>query len=399
MHYEKIQKEVFERVERIIDDYGPRLAGSQASLNTADDIYNEMMTFADHAHQEEFFVYQGAFLGWIRILVACYVLGIAMLWFGYPVITLGLALLSILILTLQFFLYLPLLDKLYPKRRAKNVYSVIEPTDEVKRQVIISGHHDSAHVFNFFIHQPKLYNMRTTGSIVCVIAMIILSATSIFLTSLPLVTFIINTLLSIGAFLVIQMWFFSSKQAALGAGDNLVATSVALSLGQHYSQQKKTAKGLKHTRLILMSFDAEEEGLRGARDYAKKHQEEFKHVPTYLLNMDCLYDENELFFLTTDLNDFVKLDESLALELVDVASKLNITTKTQKLAFLTGGTDAAELAKVGVHATTLIGMPWTNSARSLVYHTPLDTLKHVKPQVVIDTLKIYKTWIDQIDEK
>lgn len=399
MVYDKIQREVFQRVERLIKKHGPRLAGTKASLDAADDMYQELSSFSDHAHQEEFYVYKGAFLGWIRILVVCYLLGIIFLWLNYPMITLILALISLIVLTLQFFLYLPLLDRFYPKRKAKNVYGVIEPEDNVKQTVIISGHHDSAHVFNFFIHQPKLYNMRTTGSIVCVIMMIVLSAISIFLGRFPIVLLMINSVLSLGGLLVAQMWFFSSKKVAPGAGDNLVASSIAISMGRYYSDLKKMNLGLNHTRIILMSFDAEEEGLRGARAYAKKHKDSFKDVKTYLLNMDCLYDENELFFLTSDLNDFVKLDSSLADELVSVSTQLSLKTKTQPLAFLTGGTDAAELAKVGVHATTLIGMPWTNSSRSLVYHTPDDTLDHVKPQVVVDALKIYHTWIDHIDKK
>jgi len=195
------------------------------------------------------------------------------------------------------------------------------------------------------------------------------------------------------------MWFFSSKKVAPGAGDNLVASSIALTMGKYYRSLRDQGKGLKHTRLILMSFDAEEEGLRGARAYAKNHEDEFRNIKTYMLNMDCLYDENELFFLTSDLNNFVKLDEKFANELVDIGHQLNIKTKTQPLAFLTGGTDAAELAKKGVSATTIIGMPWTNSSRSNVYHTPNDTLDKVSDKVVEDTLNIYQTYISNLDKK
>ncbi len=392
----KIQKEVFERVDRLIKHHGPRLAGTKASLECADELHAEIETFADQTKKDDFDVYQGAFLGWIRILVFCYVMGVGFLWVNLPVVALLLSIFSILVLTLQFFLYLPLLDTFYPKKTARNVFGIIDPKQEVKQQIIISGHHDSAHVFNFFIHQPKLYNLRTTGSIFFVILMTLISTLQILI-HIDWFSLSTNLLLSLGACLVGQMWFFQSKKAAPGAGDNLIASSIAISLGKHFKELRDEGQGLEHTRLIIMSFDAEEEGLRGARAFAKKHHDHFKKTKTYLLNMDCLYDEKELFFLTSDLNDFVPLDEKLAHELVQHAHTLGIHVKTQRQAFLTGGTDAAELAKKGVHATTLIGMPWTNSSRSHVYHTPNDTLDHVHPQVVQDALQIYEHFIREKD--
>jgi hypothetical protein len=52
------------------------------------------------------------------------------------------------------------------------------------------------------------------------------------------------------------------------------------------------------------------------------------------------------------------------------------------IAFLTGGTDAGELARGGAAATTPIGMPWGNTNRSNVYHTPADVLSAVSPEAV-----------------
>jgi len=52
------------------------------------------------------------------------------------------------------------------------------------------------------------------------------------------------------------------------------------------------------------------------------------------------------------------------------------------IAFLTGGTDAAELAKGGAQAITLMGMPWGNDERGSVYHTLADTLDAVSEEVL-----------------
>ena len=131
MNLKLMQEDVFERVDRLIDKHGPRLAGTNASLDCAEDLFQELNTFADHAKKEDFNVFQGAFLGWIRILVFSYTLGLVFLWLGLPLITLIVAIISILILTLQFFLYLPLLDRFYPKKKGRNVYGILEPTKDV----------------------------------------------------------------------------------------------------------------------------------------------------------------------------------------------------------------------------------------------------------------------------
>jgi aminopeptidase YwaD len=393
-HVTSLKNEVFGCADHIIKKFDSRLAGSKESLETADLLEEEMKEFCTTTGHDDFHVFQGAFLGWIRILVVSFLAGIVFLWINQPLVSAALALLSILILIVQFILYLPLLDRLYPKRNARNAYGIIEPLHSVKQQIIISGHHDSAHIFNFFIHQPKWYNMRTTGSIALVISMMVFSVVSFVFADYNMLQIIIKSLLSLSFLIVGQMWFFASKKGTPGAGDNLIASAIALSIGRYFTKENT----LSNTRLILASFDAEEEGLRGARAFAKQHESLINEYPTYLLNADCLYHENELFFLTSDLNNTVKLDRELAEDLVQIAADIGVKTYTQDLAFLTGGTDAAELAKKGVHATTIIGMPWTNSNRSAVYHTLNDTLDHVSPKVVENTLEIFINYIEKKDK-
>ena len=391
--FKRMQEEVFSETQSLIDEFGPRLAGTESDLKASDKLYDMMSKTFDEANQESFYVYKNAFLGWIRILVASYLLAVIFIWLKLYMISFSILLISLLVLIIQFFLYLPLLDKLYPKKEAKNVYGIIEPKGEVEKQIIISGHHDSAKIFNFFIHQPKLYNFRTTGSIVIVIMALI---SSIFLAIFRNQVWLyqgVSVSLSILFLLVGQMWFFASKKGSPGAGDNLVAVFNAIAIGKYFKENP-----LSHTRLIIASFDAEEEGLRGARDFAKKHFHELKKIPTILLNQDCLYDEAELFLLTSDLNDFVDLDIDLAKEVAHTAKHLGIHLPLKPLAFLTGGTDAAELQKIGVPSLSIIGMQWSNSNRNLSYHTPQDKLDKVSPEVIKDVLNIFMTYIQNNDQ-
>jgi hypothetical protein len=391
----KYTEEVFKKTQEIIDKFGPRLAGSKASLDTADHILKAFKENSDEAEKEYFFIHQGAFLGWIRILVFNYALAIVFMWLNLAYVSAILLALSITILVLQFFFYKPLLDKFYPKKLASNVVGIIEPKKEVKQQIIVSGHHDSARIFNFLMHQPKLYNLRTTGSIALVIIMAVVSLFVFLIPTLEALYIYVSIFFTISFLLVGQMWFFASKKGTPGAGDNLVASMIALTIGKHF----KEVEYLHHTRVIMLSFDAEEEGLRGARAYVKKHKKKLNEIPTYLLNADCLYDEKELFFLTSDLNNFVKFDETFVDQLLEVSELAGRFVFKQPLAFLTGGTDAAEFAKEGIKATTLIGMPWTNDNRNQSYHTPNDTLEHVNFDVVLYTLDIFISYIKYKDEE
>jgi hypothetical protein len=338
---------------------------------------------------DEFSIHKGAFLGWINLLVIAYLLSIILIWYNLYWVTLILSIFSILVLVLEFFFYLPVIDFLFPKKKAMNAIGFIKPKKEIKNQIIISGHHDSARIFNFFIYQPKLYHIRVTGSIALVVFLTIFSLAGWLGLNGPLLLWM-KIILSAGSLLIIQMWFFASKKGTPGGGDNLIASTMAIEIGRYFSENK-----LNHTQIIIASFDAEEEGLRGSRAFAKKYKSLFDQYPTVLLNSDCLYHLDDMFFLTSDINGTVKLDENLVSKLSNIAINKGYQSTTKPIGFLTGGTDAGELAKVGVSSTTLIGMPWSNQERSSVYHTPNDTLDHVQVEMIDAAIDIFITYIEE----
>jgi len=175
MNRQAMAEQALFQTDEMIQETGPRLAGTSASLKAADLLSQKLEEFADTVEKEHFFLHKGAFLGWIRILVAAYLLGVLFLWIALPYVTALLLALSLSILIVQFFYYKPMIDKLYPKKTGCNVVGTIEPQGDVTSQIIVSGHHDSARIFNFFIHQPKLYNLRVTGGIALVVFLLLVS--------------------------------------------------------------------------------------------------------------------------------------------------------------------------------------------------------------------------------
>lgn len=62
MDLKSMRFEVFKRVERIIKTHGPRLAGTKADLAAADELYEEINTFADQSTKQDFLFIRARFL-------------------------------------------------------------------------------------------------------------------------------------------------------------------------------------------------------------------------------------------------------------------------------------------------------------------------------------------------
>ncbi|HEY9053588.1 MAG TPA: M28 family peptidase, partial [Rectinemataceae bacterium] len=354
--YKERAEAALELTRKVVEAFGPRLAGSQACGRAAEYILKEAKPFADKAEIERFDVHPGAFLGFIKVLVVFYAFAAAGLAFA-PLASAALSTLGMAILVFGFFLYREMLDPFFPRKEGRNVIAVLEPEGKAEVQLVLSGHHDSAHIFNFYVDKPELYSRRVYAGIGSVVALWLASIAVWIISGLALGTPVFGfdllrglvALAFLGALvLVLPLWGFASDEGTPGAGDNMAASAIALEIFKEFTKRRAAGNGLKRTRLVFASFDAEEAGLRGARAFAKRRKAEFASIPTYGYNMDCIYALSDLRILGSDLNDFVKLDPGAALRLSALAKEEGVDAPTAPLAFLTGGTDAAELQAAGV---------------------------------------------------
>ena len=284
-----------------------------------------------------------------------------------------------------------------------NVYGVIEPSGELRHQVILSGHHDSPYVLGFLLRFKKFARPRLALAVVVYLSILVIAATAAVRESLGTGGLLPTGLMIVegvfGLLFVGPLYFVITRLQSPGAGDNLNSTSMAITSGVHFSLRRKSGTPLRHTRIIILSTDGEEAGMRGAADYVKRHRNELLSVPTSVFNMDSVFSLKELALVTRDRNGTCGLSEEMAEECRQIGAALGHTVSVKPLLPGSGGTDAWTFARLGVKATSLIGISASNIGDKTVYHTLQDTVEQIDPEAVEAALDIAVNYVMYKDQE
>jgi aminopeptidase YwaD len=383
--------------DEVVENFPGRVAGSESTLKAGKRIQVEFEKYCDPGtvQGEDFTIHPKSFLKYIPGLVVIYFTCMTLLYFNLPCIAfIGMAI-ALFVFIAQFVLYWPLLDPLFPMAKGYNVYGRIEPEGEIRQQIIVSGHHDAAYAFQILTHLPKLYfPLMIIGVLLLVVGLLLAlaaSVMSIFGVVLPQWVAIVFMVLGI---FEIPYLFFTTDQVVPGAGDNMLAVALAAETGKLFAEAKKSGHSLlKHTRLIIVSVDAEEAGLRGSRAYVKRHKSELLKTKTFVFNIDSLFCLKGLNFRQSDINSTVKLSRTMAEECAAIAKSLGYSAAISSMPPGGGATDAAPFAQAGIEAIDLNGFGAKDRDRGPVYHTPYDTSKYIEPEAVEAALKILRGYI------
>ncbi len=381
----------------IIKHFGARPSCSEQSNNAAKVLQFMYSIHCDSSQLETFTTHPSAFLGFLTLVpwiyIACLIFIIL---HCYIIAAVGFTI-SIIIATSQFIFYKGTFDFLYTQKEGTNAIGSIEPSNDVRQQIIISGHHDSAYEFRYMRTTPRLYRIRVASIILSILLSFLLG----WLIVVNAYTFdsatahtVLLTFLIILGIANMQMLFFKSKHATPGAGDNLIASTITVALANIFANYRPN-----YTRIIFASFDAEESGLKGSKAFATSHKHEIGSMPTFHFNMDSLYKVDLIQFLTSDVNGFVPLSKELARQCVAIAHAMGYPAKTFAMYPGTGATDAAPVAQAGAIATTLIALPTEVEKQHSVYHTMDDTTSNIQPEVVEAAIAIAVKLVHYIDNE
>jgi aminopeptidase YwaD len=401
----KMARSALELTQSVLEKFPFRVSGSQACLDAGHHLAEILREHCDEVFEEPFEVRPGSLENIGRVTSVAYILSAPLLLIGdvYVYFSAVLSLIGLVYALNGYVFFGRWFTFLFRKKKGCNVSGIIEPSGQVKQQILMAGHHDTAYVITYVQHLQKLASFR----IICAFAAYVLLTVSSIVTSIEhwisgtywIPYWIYVVIVIAGSVFLIPLFFVISRKISPGAGDNMIACTMAIKTAEYFAMQKRQGKALKNTRLVFLCNDAEEPGLYGSYEYAIKHKAELLSIPTFVINVDTIYKQEDLAVITIDRNGTVKLSPQMAEDMQQIASELGVKLTKKKLALGYGGTDAAEFAKIGVEATAFIGISTDFFGSGRVYHTPDDTVDKIEPEAVGSLIDIAVNYIVRKDEQ
>lgn len=403
----------YDIVEKICNEVGPGLPGSPQEKARAKILREEMESILDAGSvtTEGFTMAPRALLEWLPIGAVLVLLSALLnISFGrfsavspWISTSLSLAFSAITMLTgvLQFVLYYEFADPIFAKKESVNVIGTFRKpgTTNVKRLLILGGHHDSAMEvtwlrflgYGYYFVVPTLFIGFITMLVFSIIqfsglitgnAGIIREGT---LGYIPLAYPIIPSV-------IFAAFFNRGKKGGgvvPGAADNLSASALVISMCRFL--KKNPSYIPDDTEIRFISFGSEEAGLRGSRRYVERHLEELKRLDARLLNFETVA-YPEIGILTSDVNGIVKNSPEMVRGVAAAAARAGVPHKVKPFPFGGGGTDAGSFSQAGLKATTLLPFKVPQQMVAF-YHQKWDAPDVLTMEPLLNVLKLAFEWI------
>ena len=388
-------------ITHICKDFEKRDPGSkgeqQACEYMADVLKNECG--CERADVESFKENPGSFFGWIYFTII-FVLAAVAISFFYPLVSIILIVIGLLIVFMQFGLYKKFIDRFFPEKTGHNVTAVKSCKGEVKRRIFFNGHPDAAWEW------PVNYKLGGVGfeghAVICGIGAVYYLVISIMLVAkngLEYVSFdadeTLGLLRLIGLvfvpFLIGLYWMWNENRVVDGANDNLSGCYMGIAI---LKALKEEGIEFENTEVGVILTGSEEAGLRGAKAWCAAHKGEFDDVPTFIFSYDTIHDPKYLMTNYRDLNGTVKADKDVSDLFMEAAKELDISCKKGWVPPLGGATDSAAFAQAGFRATGVTGL---NHKLEDYYHTRRDTYDNMNEQGLADCFAISVKALEMFD--
>jgi hypothetical protein len=401
----------FEIVRRVCDEVGPGSPGSPQERQRAAVFHRELAAHLgqENVSVEEFTLSPGAFLG-AQQLSGLLLLVAALLNFSLgrvpavsPWITaaaaLALAVMAVAIYLLEFIFSREFVDPLFRKAQSVNVIGWLRPagTTEVRRLLILSGHHDSALENTWLRSLGYGFLVYSAVWLVALFAVLVLSAiqlaglifSSDALVRIGSIGWITLAFLVAPAFIYAMFFNMGRKDGGTvpGAVDNLSGSALAVAMCRLLVNNPGYVP--PDTEVRFISFGGEEAGMRGSRRYVERHRDELMRLDARLLNFEMVADP-EIGILISDINGTVKHSAEMVAGAVAAAERAGVPHRVMA-ATLGIGTDAAPFSRAGLQATTL--MPFKIPEQLVAfYHQKWDGPEVVKLEPLHNVLRLAVEW-------
>ena len=373
-----------DEITHIIKTFEKREPGSkgeeQACEYMADVLKNECG--CDSAEVESFKENPGSFFGWIYFTITMVLAAIA-LYFVFPLASVCLIVIGLIIVLLEFGFYKKAVDWAFQEKTGHNVTAVKKPTGEVKRRMVFNGHPDAAWEW------PVNYALGGVGfeshAIICGVGAVFYIVVSILylVHAKTLSGFVFNPEMTYATapwFIKAAFWgllfvpfefglyfMWNKNRIVDGANDNLSGCYMGIAILKYL---KEEGIELENTELAVVLTGSEEAGLRGAKAWSEAHKDDWHDVPTFFISYDTIFDPKYLMVNYRDLNGTVKADKDVCDLFMEAAKAVDVPIKKGWVPPLGGATDNAAFTQAGFRSTGITGL---NHKLEDYYHTRRDT--------------------------
>lgn len=301
---------------------------------------------------------------------------------------------------LEFILSYEVTDAFFPKKKSINLIGTLRKpgTKNIKRLLILSGHHDSAPEntwlrflkYGFFIISGTfLIGLFTivVKNIIQLIGLILNNPSVVRLGTIGWVLLIYPILPSI----IYAMFFTRGKKNGgnvPGAVDNLSACGITAAMSRFLTKNPEYIP--EGTEIRFITFGSEEVGLRGSQRYVARHLDELKLLDARTLNYEMVA-HPEIIILTSEIHGTVKNSPEMVKSVAEAAQRAGVPYRLLPAIIGTAG-DAGPFSRAGFKATTL--NPF-KAPQQLVafYHQKWDTPERLSIEPLFNVLKLTLEWI------
>lgn len=358
-------------IKKVCKDIGPRPSGSEEELKAQLFMAEQTGKAADSVVTEDFTIANRGFFGWTKIDAVLLFAAAIFLLFKMPVISLILAVTATVCLFGEFLFYKEFLDRFYKKQTSHNTWLVRNPTGEVKRRIIFAGHADSSFEWRYthLIGPGMMYFVFIYAAIGLgwniVFSIVSLAMGNVIVPSAENINWFGWVALAFIPAYILLFFFIDYNTCVDGANDNLTGCMVGAGVLKFMEDNNIR---FENTEVIAFFSGSEEAGLRGAKDYVKRHGQECRDIETMFVALDTFKDYDDMFIYNRDMSGLTKHDDRCCKLLKKAAKNAGIDMKYSII--FAGASDAAAATQAGIPSVSLAAM---NPGPPRYYHTRRDT--------------------------
>jgi hypothetical protein len=341
------------------------------------------------------------------------------------IVALSCSIIAVLLVIFEFTLGFEVIDRFFKKKQSVNVIGTLRRpgTKDVKRLLIVSGHHDSAwentwfsllgNVKRLLIPSNDRDSAREKTWLGFLSYVFLFASATWFL---GFVTMAVMSILQLMGMLtgnadivrngtlgwvmlvypivpsmIFGMFFNRGRKnggTVPGAVDNLSACALAVAACRFLVNNPAYIPA--DTEIRFISFGAEEAGVRGSRRYVERHLDELKRMDARLLNFETVA-HPEIVILTSESSGTVKNSPEMVKSVVAAAERAGVPYQV-KPSFFGAGSDAGPFSSAGLKATTLF--PFVLSQDMVAfYHQKSDGPELLTIEPLLNVLKLTFEWV------